>query len=301
MTAILPFLWAIFTVFASLGQIMRNILQRDLTITLGTIGATHVRFLFGLPFGLCFLSLALVITGTQLPSTNLHFWAWTAMGGASQIAATALMLATMKSRSFVVTTAYIKTEPLQLVLFGFIALGDRLTWGNCAAILIATTGVMLISWPQKSDQNFNWKPAFLGLLAGGLFALSAIGFRGGIRSLESENFVIAASFTLAIGLVMQAFCLSLYLLLKDKNVLIAIFKSWRQSLRAGFIGALTSQLWFLAFALETAAKVRTLALIEILFAQLVSGKLFKEKTNKRERMGLIMVALGCGLILSLAN
>ena len=33
------------------GQVLRNAQQKELTATLGTVGATHVRFLFGLPFG----------------------------------------------------------------------------------------------------------------------------------------------------------------------------------------------------------------------------------------------------------
>ena len=36
---------------------------------------------------------------------------------------------------------------------------------------------------------------------------------------------------------------------------------------AGFMGAFASQFWFLAFALTAAANVRTLALVEVLFAQ----------------------------------
>ena len=37
------FLWAIFTVIAAAGQTARNALQRGLTQTIGTVGATHVR------------------------------------------------------------------------------------------------------------------------------------------------------------------------------------------------------------------------------------------------------------------
>ena len=42
--------WAFFTICASAAQTARNAMQRDLTRTLGTAGATHVRFLFALPF-----------------------------------------------------------------------------------------------------------------------------------------------------------------------------------------------------------------------------------------------------------
>ena len=44
-----PWLWAVFTVIAAFAQTVRNAMQRELTGTLGTAGATHVRFLFGFP------------------------------------------------------------------------------------------------------------------------------------------------------------------------------------------------------------------------------------------------------------
>ena len=45
-------LWAVFTLIAAAAQTARNAMQRELTATLGTVGATHVRFLFGFPFAL---------------------------------------------------------------------------------------------------------------------------------------------------------------------------------------------------------------------------------------------------------
>ena len=59
-------LWAVFTLIAAASQTARNAMQRELTTTLGTVGATHVRFLFGFPFAL--LSLAGV-----MPSTGARF------------------------------------------------------------------------------------------------------------------------------------------------------------------------------------------------------------------------------------
>ena len=47
-------LWIPFTLLAAAGQTARNAMQRELTATLGTVGATHVRFLFGFPFALRF-------------------------------------------------------------------------------------------------------------------------------------------------------------------------------------------------------------------------------------------------------
>ncbi|MGO9628912.1 MAG: EamA/RhaT family transporter, partial [Xanthobacteraceae bacterium] len=104
-------------------QTLRNAMQRELTVTLGTVGATHVRFLFGFPFVLVFLLGVLLATGAPLPRPGLLFWPWTILGAFAQVAATALMLAAMGERSFVVTIAYIKTEPIQVAVFGLLFLG----------------------------------------------------------------------------------------------------------------------------------------------------------------------------------
>jgi hypothetical protein len=67
-----------------------------------------------------------------------------------------------------------------------------------------------------------------------MFALSAVGFRGAILSLGMPNYAVAASFTLAVGIVMQAVLLSLYLALRQRSVLLAIMRAWKRSLFAGF-------------------------------------------------------------------
>src|SRR3977135_2079859 len=138
-------LWALFTVIAAASQTVRNATQRSLTTSLGTAGATHVRFLFGFPFALVFLGLVLVATGEAMPRPGGIFWAWLADGALAQIAATALMLAAMNDRSFVVVYAYIKSEPVQVALFGLVFLGDAVTPIMAAAILVATTGVVTMA------------------------------------------------------------------------------------------------------------------------------------------------------------
>jgi uncharacterized membrane protein len=64
------------------------------------------------------------------------------------------------------------------------------------------------------------------------------------------------------------------------------------------MGAFASQMWFLAFALETAAKVRTLALVEILFAQMLSRNLFKQSVASREMAGIALIVVGVVLLLN---
>jgi uncharacterized membrane protein len=63
------------------------------------------------------------------------------------------------------------------------------------------------------------------------------------------------------------------------------------------MGAFASEFWFLAFALSTAANVRTLGLIELLFAQLISAFIFGQKTTAREALGIALVVAGVALLL----
>lgn len=295
----MPGLWAVFTVIAAIGQVLRNVQQKELTATLGTVGATHVRFLFGLPFGLLFLIAVLTATQLPLPYLSSAMLSWTVVAALAQICATALMLAAMKDRSFVVVTTYAKTEAMQVAVFGLVFLGDPITLPLAAAILIATIGVLLVSWPRSGgEEAFSWRPALLGIGSGALFAIAAIGFRGGIRALETPSFVVAATTTLATGLAIQTIVLSTYLFVFDRKTLFDIFRMWRPSLLAGFTGAFASQMWYLAFALETAAKVRTLALIEIPMAQVLSRNLFKQTLASREAVGIGLIVVGVLILLN---
>ena len=289
-------LWAVFTLIAAAAQTARNAMQRELTAALGTVGATHVRFLFGFPFALLFLASVLTITGTGLPTLPPVFWPWVLAGAFTQIAATATMLSVMGERSFVVAYAYIKTEPVHVALFGLIFLGDKVTPVSAAAILMATAGVIVISLKAGAAGGSTLRSTVIGLVSGALFGLSAIGYRGAILSLQLPDFVVAATFTVTVGLVIQAAVLSLYLALRDPKVLRAIARAWRPSLFAGLMGAFASEFWFLAFAITTAANVRTLALVEVLFAQGVTHFVFKQPTTQREIIGIVLVVIGVALL-----
>ena len=290
-------LWIPFTVLAAACQTARNAMQRELTAKLGTVGATHVRFLFGFPFALVFLAGVFMATGLPMPVLPWMFWPWAVVGAGAQILATALMLATMNDRSFVVTIAYIKTEAIQAAIFGLIFLGDPLTIGMVVAILVATAGVVTMSLKGKGAIEGGYRPVALGLFSGAAFAISAVGYRGAILSLELPSFLLAATLTLAIGLILQAGLLTLYLALRDRAVLTAIARAWRPSLFAGFMGATASEFWFLAFALTSVANVRTLALVEVLFAQAITIFAFKQATTTRDALGIALIAAGVLLLI----
>lgn len=299
-------------------QTFRNVMQRQLTDRLGTLGATHVRFLYGLPFGLVFAFATWIASGRGGFAFSWAYAGWVLMGALTQIAGTALMLAAMRERSFVVTTAYLKTEPLQIALFGLIFLGERLSLQASLAIVVATAGVVLMSLPGRTGASAGsqsgatgatrardaagrlerLRPAALGIASGGMFALAAVGFRGSILALEAGPNYLRATTALASTLAVQSVLLSMWLLAREPRVLAEILRAWRPSSVAGCTGALASVSWFLAFSLQSAAAVRTVGLLEILFAHLASRRLFAQRLTRSEALGIAMMMAGLALLLS---
>ena len=292
-------LWIPATLAAAAAQTARNATQRRLTETLGTVGATQVRFLYGLPFAGLFLVAVLAVSGERLPMPGRGFAGFILLGAVTQILGTALMLAAMRERSFSVVTAIVKTEPVQTALFGLAVLRDPLTPGLVLAIGVATLGVLLVSIKRGAAlASSGLRPILFGLLAGALFALAAIGFRGAILALDQGSFLMRATTTLAWGLGAQTLVPVLWLAAFDRAALLGSLRVWRPSLGAGCLGALASQFWFIGFSLTSAANVRTLALVEVLMAQAVSHRLFSQATTRREALGMVLIVVGVVLLLA---
>jgi drug/metabolite transporter (DMT)-like permease len=295
----LSLLWIPATLAAAAAQTARNATQRRLTETLGTVGATKVRFLYGLPFAALFLAIVLMVSGERLPRPDAGFLGFIMMGATTQILATAMMLAAMRERSFAVVTATTKTEPVHIAVFGLAVLGDPLTALMALAILVATSGVILMSLKGGLSEltRAGLKPILLGIVAGAFFGLAATGFRGAILALDSGGFVVRATTTLVCGLALQTAILVVWLLAFNRAALVGSLREWRSSLFAGFLGALASQFWFIGFALTAAANVRTLALVEVLMAQAVSHRILSEATTRRELLGMGLIVGGVALLL----
>lgn len=85
-------------------------------------------------------------------------------------------------------------------------------------------------------------------------------------------------------------------MLRDPDTLRAVLKAWRTSLPAGFLGAFASEMWFPAFAIQSPARVRTLGLVEIVIAGLVSRCLFAQAPGLRDIAGMVLVVVDIVLL-----
>ena len=292
-------LWIPASIFAAAAQAGRNAIQRSLTERLGTLGATQVRFLYGFPFALLIAALSLMATGASIPRMDGSFALFTLAGAMSQILATALMLAAMRQRAFVVVTAWTKTEPVQVAVFGMVVLGDRIPWLGMVAILIATVGVTIMARKPTATQGSGagWQSVVMGLLAGACFAIAAVAYRGAILSLGEGHFLVNATWTVTCGLLIQTIALGGWMIVFQPAIMLRVLQAWRISIWGGLLGALASEGWFLGFALTAAANVRTLGLVEVLFAQILSRRIFLTKGTRQEMIGTVLIVAGVAMLL----
>ncbi|HVO90280.1 MAG TPA: EamA/RhaT family transporter [Casimicrobiaceae bacterium] len=293
-------LWIPIVLFAAAAQTARNAAQRSLIKTAGTLPATLVRFLYGLPFALLAFGTARQIAAVDLPAPSLDFLAWIALGAMSQLVATAFLLMAMAQRSFIVAVAYSKTELLQIALYSIVLLGEALSGATAIAIAMATAGVLLLSLKgakSKAQADSWWSPAAaLGLACGASFALSAVGYRGAALGLSQYPAWLVGTYSVAWAQAMQTVVLAGYLAIRDAEGLRKVIAQWRVSMLAGCTGAIASCAWLTAFAMRNAADVRTVGLVEVIYGYAVSRRMYKEHVTGRELAGIALVAGGIVVI-----
>jgi drug/metabolite transporter (DMT)-like permease len=295
-------LWIPITLFSAFAQTLRNVAQRGLVGELGTLGATLVRFLYGLPFAALWLLSVQHFGGFAWPQPGGNFLFCVTLGAVGQIAGTALLLRVMTERNFTLGIAYSKGEIIQVAIFGYVFLADQVTVATAIAIAMGTFGVLLLSPADPKHPirglltGWTSKTALLGLASGTGFAIAAVGFRGSSLALEATPFPMAAATTLMSAQIIQTLLLGGWLLVQQPQVVTRTLHAWRPSLVAGFMGATASAGWFTAMAIEPVANVRTLALVELLFAWLISNRLFRETLSQRELTGLALLVLGLILV-----
>jgi drug/metabolite transporter (DMT)-like permease len=288
-------LWIPLTLLAAAAQTVRNTAQRRLIDELGTLGATLVRFLYGMPLLALWLVVLLALHDFKAPHHSGSFAGWIVLSALSQMAGTALLLRAMAARSFAVGLVYSKSEVIQVALFSIVFLGERPSWIAVSAIVTATAGVVMLSPRIIAPPD---STALFGLAAGTAFAISIVAYRGANLALGADSPFLAAAETLFWSQGLQTFLLAAWLAMRNPAALLGAFRTWRLSLFAGGAGATASLANVTALALAPASQVRTLILIEVLFTYAVSLRVFREAVSRREVAGIALVVIGAGTIVA---
>ena len=289
-------LWISFSVAAAVFQTLRFMLQKVMAKqTLSAAGATFARFLYSAPLIVVLTTLYLSQTGQAWPDLSPQFWMFAATGGLAQVLATVCVVLVFKSRNFAVGITFKKTEVILAVLVGIVVLGDQVSWQGLGAIVLGLIGVLLLSSPTQIGA-WNWRMMFnratgLGILSGALFAVSAVTYRGASLQLDMADHWGRAGVTLAMVTSMQLTGMAIYLFLRERGEISAV---WQARRVAGWIGILSmagSFCWFTAFTLQNAAYVKAVGQIELIFSLLVTVLFFKEKISLREWIGVAVLGM----------
>jgi drug/metabolite transporter (DMT)-like permease len=298
-------LWIPITIAAAFLQNLRSALQKHLQGSLGTRGASFVRFGYGFPIAILYVLCLHHIAGYPFPALNWTFALWAVIGGLAQIFATMMLVHLFSLRNFAVGTAYSKTEPVQAAIFGFILLGEKLTPGSVAAIIVGVIGVMTISMARMPLSWRNMlvamtsRTAMIGIASGAVFGISAVSYRSASLSLDGPGPVMEAAVTLACVTTFQTAFMLLWMFWKDKREIVQVILSWRSSSLVGLAGVVGSAGWFTAMTLQQVAYVRALGQIELVFTFMASYFLFHERVNRMEVFGCLLIVGGIlGLIFS---
>ena len=293
--------WIIFTISGAFFQNLRSSLQKKLNKDLSTVASTYVRFAFALPFAILIFFLNFgnfEIISKILKQTDFIYL--TTIASIFQIIFTFTLLYLFNFSNFVVGTSLSKTEVVQVAIFEYFLLKDKLNIFGIFGIIIATVGVIIISIKDLKlfFSNFFSKTTFIGLLTGLFLGLSVVFFRAAALSLEdfSSNFD-KAIITLFFGLIIQTFLISIYLLVYERSEFRKFRNNKLESCLAGLTGFLATLSWFFAFTFIQASFVRALGQVEIFFSFVSSKYFFKEKITKMEIIGIIIFVFGVTMML----
>ena len=286
--------WLLLTFLGAFLQNIRSFLQRRITDNLSINGSSFVRFLFAIP--LAFVVVLLLVD--RIPFLPWTFLGYVIAGGIAQIVGTSCLISAVVKGNFSVGTTLSKTEAAQAALFGLVVLGDAITVYIALGILVSLAGVACLSWSSGSFlPNLSRRALILGLISGTGFAVAAVCFRGASLSLEFGEFFERAALTVLVAVSLQSIILGVYLLVREPGELARVFQNWRVSSVIGCVGMLASLCWFSAMTLNSAAVVRAVGQIELLFTLMTTIWLFKERLRIVQLLGMVLIVAGIWLLI----
>lgn len=296
-------LWIPITLGAAFMQNLRSALQKALVGRLSTAGATFVRFGFGFPVAVVYVLFLRYGAGWDWPQPGWGFAGYAAAGGLAQIFATFLLVHLFSFRNFAVGTAYSKTEPVQAAIFGIIILGDFVSFAAAIAIGVSLIGVVAISVARESLSarallaSLSGRVAVIGLVSGAFFGISAVCYRAASLSLGAPGYLMQAAFTLVCVTLFQTLLMLAYMRAREPGQITAVAANWRPAAAVGLAGIAGSACWFTAMTIQNVAYVRALGQIELIFTLATSYFFFRERANRGELAGIVLITGGILILL----
>ncbi len=269
-------------------QAWRNAFQKQLSKEVSVAGVTLARFIWASPLALLYLLGLYHWQPVDIPDFSGHFSVFVIAAALAQIVATALMVKLFKLRNYAIGAGLAKSEAILAAILGVAFFSESLSLLGWLGVLLGAIAVLLLS--GASLRQLSWQVLLLGLASGGCFALTSLWVRQASLVLDLP-FPHGAAWVLLLVIVLQTLLLSLYLLLRERATLVALWRRPGLTLAVSVCSCVGSIGWFTAMSLESVALVKTLGQVEVLFMLLISAFVFKEKLLKTDHTGMALIVL----------
>ena len=302
----MEFIWIFAAIFAAACQTARSAFQKNMISRLGDYGAAYIRFCYALPFTSLIWLIWISIPGNNIPYLSLYSLFLCLLGSIFQVLFTYVLMKVFAHKNFATGIAFSKTEVILIAFLEIIILSVTFSTSILLGIILGVISVLLLSYAKKADSILKTIKLLInstlsvgtlvGLLSGLLLAGSVVAFRMSIISVEGP-LLDKSIFISFIAIVFQTILVGLYLVINKRDQFLAVIKYWKPSLPAGLSGTGAAFGWFVAFGLTTAAEVRAVGQIELIFSILISVIFFKEKIKITELTGIILLGLSILIII----
>ena len=300
----MPELWIWLTVAAALMQSVRTAGQMQLNAQLSVLAGTYVRALLGLPVMIAYLAFVKAATGVAWPPLNAPFLGYCLITALTQLAATAALLSLFRLRNFAVANQLGKSDMIFTALLGSVLFGQHLNAIGWLALILTGAGVATIMTARTNATAPAWSwrtaasepPVRIRLFVGLMFGICNLTLREATLNLPSESRFMAGAVTVATVTATQALIMGSWLARREPGTHAAVLTNFRLSSFVGVTSALGSILWFTAFAIETAARVRIVGQVEVVFTLLISAFYFRERIQPLEAAGIALTVAGIVLL-----
>jgi drug/metabolite transporter (DMT)-like permease len=287
--------WVFFTLSAVVLQTFRNALQSKLSANMSTSGVTLARFLFAPPIALTYLLLLYAFSNQDIPEFSLKFIFLVLLASLMQIFATSLMVILFKQKNFSVGAGLAKSEALVAGVLGTVFFGSQLTLFGWVGILVGAAAIFVLSGGGRKGQ-LSLKTVIIGLACGTCFALTSLFVREASHLLNVP-FPHSAAWVLVWVLCIQTTLLVSYIAVKNRSTFIALKNNVKMTLATSIISCFGTICWFSAVSLHHVAYVKTLGQVEVLLTMLVATFWLKNKVQKHEILGLLLIAAAAILVM----
>ena len=215
----------------------------------------------------------------------------------AQILATALMVRLFKLNNFAIGAGLAKSEAIVAAILGTIFFGTSLTLLGWGGVLVGGFAILLMSSNKAGGlRSLSWQTFLLGVACGTAFALTSLWVRE--ASLTQDLPVLhRAAWVLLLVISLQTVILLLYLAVKDRATIHALWQRPKLTVLTSVTSCLGSIGWFSAMSIQAVPYVKTLGQVEVFFMMLITTFWLKEKIKIKDGIGLMLIALAATMVM----